>query len=143
MSHQSRVEWQHHLPQPAGHASLDAAQDMVGTLQGHVELLVNQHTQVLLLRASLILFSAQPVFVLEVALTHMQDLALGLVDLYEICMGPPLKPVQLLLDGMHSLQYVDCTTQLVSSADLLRVRSIPLSMLLTKMLNSTGRNIDT
>jgi len=43
-SHQSRAEWQNHLPQPAGHASLDATQDMVGflgcecTLPGHAEL---------------------------------------------------------------------------------------------------------
>ena len=41
----TRAEWQNHLPQPAGHASFDAAQDMVGflgcrhTLLGHVELL--------------------------------------------------------------------------------------------------------
>ena len=31
-SHQSRVEQQNHLPWPAGHASLDAAQDTVGLL---------------------------------------------------------------------------------------------------------------
>ena len=29
-SHQSRVEEQNHLPQPAGHAAFDAAQDTVG-----------------------------------------------------------------------------------------------------------------
>jgi len=29
-SHQSRVEGQNHLPRPAGHTSLDAAQDAVG-----------------------------------------------------------------------------------------------------------------
>jgi len=31
-SHQSRSEGQNHLPQPAGHASFDAAQDMDGLL---------------------------------------------------------------------------------------------------------------
>ena len=31
-SHRSRVEWLSHLPQPAGHASLDAAQVMTGFL---------------------------------------------------------------------------------------------------------------
>jgi len=31
-SHQSRVEGQNHLSRPAGHASPDAAQDMVGPL---------------------------------------------------------------------------------------------------------------
>ena len=29
-SHETRVQGQNHLPQPAGHASLDATQDTVG-----------------------------------------------------------------------------------------------------------------
>ncbi|KAK4821259.1 hypothetical protein QYF61_017137 [Mycteria americana] len=105
-------------PQPAGHASFDAAQDMVGflgckqALPGHVELLINQHPQVLLLRAALSPFSVQPVFVLGIAPTHVQDLALGLVELHEVHMGPPLKPVKVPLDGIPSLQRVICTTQL-------------------------------
>ena len=36
-------------------------------------------------------FSTQPVSVLEIALTQVQDLALGLVELHEVGMGPPLK----------------------------------------------------
>ncbi|KAK4821719.1 LOW QUALITY PROTEIN: hypothetical protein QYF61_000262 [Mycteria americana] len=60
-------------------------------------------------KAALNPFSAQPVFVLGIALTHVQDLALGLVDLHEVCMGPPLLVP---LDGMPSLQHVDRTTQL-------------------------------
>jgi len=61
-SNQSRVEGQNPLPHPAGHAAFDAARDTVGllrcerTLLGHVELLVNQHPQVLL-RAALTLLS--------------------------------------------------------------------------------------
>ncbi|KAK4818497.1 hypothetical protein QYF61_014227 [Mycteria americana] len=82
------------------------------TLPGHVELLINQHPQVLLLRAALNPFSAQPVFVLGIAATHVQDLALGLVELHEVHMGPPLKPVKVPLDGIPSLQAVYCTTQL-------------------------------
>jgi len=79
---QSGAEGKNHLPRPAGHASLDAAQDTVGlgcehTLPDRVELLVNQ---VLLPRAALKPFSTQPVFVLETAPTHMQDLALGLAS---------------------------------------------------------------
>ncbi|KAK4821803.1 hypothetical protein QYF61_003832 [Mycteria americana] len=42
----------------------------------------------------------------------MQDLALGLVDLHEVCTGPPLQPVRVPLDGIPSLQRVDRTTQL-------------------------------
>ncbi|KAK4822675.1 hypothetical protein QYF61_019042 [Mycteria americana] len=116
-SHESRVEGENHLPRPAGHASFDAAQDTVGllgckhTLPGHVELLINQHPWVLLLRAALNPFSAQPVFVLWIAPTHVQDLALGFVELHELHTGPPLKPVKVPLDGIPSVQHVDRTTQ--------------------------------
>ncbi|KAK4824541.1 hypothetical protein QYF61_016145 [Mycteria americana] len=82
------------------------------TLPGHVELLINQHPQVLLLRAALNPSSAQPVFVLGIALNHVQDLSLGLVELRKVHMGPPLKPAKVPLDGIPSLQRVDCTTQL-------------------------------
>ena len=52
------------------------------TLLAHVELLVNQHPQVLLLRAALNPFSTQPVFVLGIVLNQVQDLALGFVELH-------------------------------------------------------------
>ena len=38
--------------------------------------------------------------------------ALGLIELHEFCTAPPLKPVRVPLDGVPSLQHVDCTTQL-------------------------------
>ncbi|KAK4828307.1 LOW QUALITY PROTEIN: hypothetical protein QYF61_025319 [Mycteria americana] len=72
-SHKSGVEGQNHLPQPTSHTSFDAAQDATGfvgckcTLLGHVELLINQHPQVLLLRTALNPFSTQPVLVLGIA----------------------------------------------------------------------------
>ncbi|GAB0196099.1 cAMP-dependent protein kinase inhibitor alpha [Grus japonensis] len=117
-SHQSRVEGQDHLPRPAGHTSFDAAQDTVAflgckrTLPAHVELLINQYPQVPLLKAALNPFSAQPVVVLGIALTHVQDLALGLVELHEVHMGPLLQPVKVPLDGIPSLQQVNRSTQL-------------------------------
>ncbi|NXY47112.1 GKAP1 protein, partial [Ceuthmochares aereus] len=55
-SYRSGIEGQSHLPQCAGNASFDAAQDMVGllscrcTLLAHIELLINQHLQELGLR---------------------------------------------------------------------------------------------
>ena len=42
----------------------------------------------------------------------MQDPALVLVESHEIHMGPLLRLVQVLLDGIPSLRRVDCTTQL-------------------------------
>ncbi|GAB0205260.1 hypothetical protein GRJ2_002991600 [Grus japonensis] len=117
-SHKSRVEGQNHLPRPAGHTSFDAAQDTVGflgckrTLLAHVELLINQYPQVLLLRAALNPFPAQPLAALGIAPTHVQNLALGLVELHGVHIGPPLNPVRVPLDGIPSLQCVSCTTQL-------------------------------
>lgn len=63
-----------------------AAQGM-GFWGQHTELLIHQHSQALLLRAFLHPFSAQPVFVLGIALTQRQDLALGLVKLAEVLTG--------------------------------------------------------
>ncbi|KAK4821329.1 hypothetical protein QYF61_018234 [Mycteria americana] len=72
------------------------------TLVAHVQLFIHQYSQVLLCRAALNPFIPQPVLVLGVAPTQVQDLALGLVKLHEVDMGPLLKPVQ----------HVNCTTQL-------------------------------
>jgi len=122
-SHQSTVEGQNHLPQRAGHTAFDAAEDAVGllgcqsTLLGHVDLLVNQHP-LTTLRAALNPLYAQPVFVLGIALTQVQDLALGLVEPREVHTGPPLKLVRVPLDGFLSLQHVDHTTQLVAEGAL-------------------------
>jgi len=64
-THESRVGGQNHLPRPAGHASLDATQNMIDLLgckcilPVHSESLINQHSQILLLTAALKPFSAQ------------------------------------------------------------------------------------
>ncbi|PKU47351.1 hypothetical protein llap_2318 [Limosa lapponica baueri] len=57
-------------------------------------------------------FSTQPIFVLGIDLIHVQNLALGLFELHEVHMGPLLKPVQVPLDGILSLQHGDCATDL-------------------------------
>lgn len=61
---------------------------------GHVGILVHQHPQMLLFRAALDPFCAQPVLVLGIAPTQMQVHALGLVEFHEDCSGPPLKLVK-------------------------------------------------
>ena len=75
------------------------------TLLGHVELLINP---VVFLRVALNRFIPQPLFVLGIAPTHVQVLALGYVGRT----GPPFKPVKVPLDGIPSFQCVDRTTQL-------------------------------
>jgi len=105
-------------PRPAGHAALDAAQDMVGLLGYEcmllipVQLFIPQYPQVLLCRAALHLFILQPVLIVGVALTQVQDLALGLVEPHEVHVGPLLEFVQVPLDGIPSLRRVNRATQL-------------------------------
>ncbi|KAK4826957.1 hypothetical protein QYF61_012806 [Mycteria americana] len=117
-SHQSRVEGENHLPQPAGHASFDAAQDTVGllgckrTLPAHVQLFVHQYPQVLFRRAALNPFITQPVLKPKIAPTQVQDPALGLVEPHEAHTGPLLQLVQVPLDDNASSWCVNCTTQL-------------------------------
>ncbi|KAK4807044.1 hypothetical protein QYF61_018385 [Mycteria americana] len=107
-SHQSGIEEQNHLPRLAGHASFDAAQDAVGflgckhTLTAHVQLFIYQYPQVLLHRAALNPFIPQSLLIWGIALTQVQDLALGLVELHESRMGPLLEIVQ----------QISCTIQL-------------------------------
>jgi len=79
--------------------------------QGHVELLTNQHPQVLH-SSTLNPFSTQPVLLLEIALTHMQDLALGVVELHEVDTGLFLQPAKVPLDSIPSLNHINYTTQL-------------------------------
>lgn len=69
------------------------------TSMSSVELLIQQHSQVLLLRTALNLFFTQPLFVLHPACAFLlvQDLALGLAEFHEVCMDPPVKPTKVLL----------------------------------------------
>lgn len=57
--------------------------------------------QTLLLRAALNPISALPVFVLGISLPHVQTL--GLVELHEVHMSTPPKPVKVALDGIPFL----------------------------------------
>jgi len=103
-------------PSSCAHAAGVAAQGTVGLLgcqrtpPGHAELLVNQHLRVLLLRAALNPFST--LSAVGIAPTHVQDLALGLVELCEVHTGALLQPVQVPLDAIPSPRCVDRTTQL-------------------------------
>ncbi|KAK4829736.1 hypothetical protein QYF61_006445 [Mycteria americana] len=63
-------------------------------------------------KAALSPFIPQPVWILGVAPTQVQDLALDLVEPHEVHMGPLLKFVQVPLDGILSLRHVNRTTQL-------------------------------
>jgi len=53
-----------------------------------------------------------PVFVLGIVLTQVKLLVFGLVELHEVAIGPPLKPVKIPLHGIPSLQCVNHIIQL-------------------------------
>ena len=126
---------------------LDAAQDVVGllgcerTLVGHVQLFIHQHSQVLLGRVAFNPVIPQPVLIPGVALTLMQDLALGLVDPHDVHTGPLLQLVQVLLDGIPSFWCVNCTTQLGVICKRAE-GALNLAKSLMKMLNSSGPSTD-
>lgn len=61
------------------------------TLPRHVELLIQQHSQVLLITSALSPFFAQPLFGLGIAPSHVQVLTPGLVELHDIQI--PMLPV--------------------------------------------------
>ena len=114
----TRAERQNHLPGPADHTSLDAIQDLISlldckcTLPAHVE--------------SFITFSLFSVP--GISATQVQNLALGVVD--KIGMNPPLKPVQVPLNDIPSLERVDCTTLLGAICKL----AVQIKMLIPAVL---------
>jgi len=57
------------------------------------------------------LIHPKSLLILGVAVTHVQDLAVGHLELHEVHMGPILKPVKVPLHGIPSLKHVSCTTQ--------------------------------
>lgn len=111
-----------HLPWPVAYTGFDAAQDSVGflgcqsTLPGHVGLLISQDPQSLLLRATLSLFSTQPVFMPGFALTEGQDLHRSHLSILSRSLWMVPLPSDL-LTAPHSW---------VTSIDLLRVHLIPV-----------------
>ena len=137
-SHQSRVEGKNQPPRPAGHSSFVGAQNTVGLLSckhmfsGHVQLFIHQYCQVLLGSTALNPFIPLSVFILGISPDQVQDLALGFPELHEICMGTPFKPIKVSPNGTPSSSKPTTPPCLVSSSNLLRVHSVPLSVLLIR-----------
>ncbi|XP_074674578.1 translin-associated protein X isoform X2 [Strix aluco] len=131
------VLWRSHCPGPSHGSVLSVCSWNPGVNHLHAGRGIS-----CFLRAALNPLIAQPVFVLGIAPTHVQDLACGLIELHEVCTAPPLKPVQVPLDGSLPSSLSTSPHSLVSSANLLSVHSIPLSVSPTKMLNPAGPSND-
>ncbi|KAK4806245.1 hypothetical protein QYF61_013389 [Mycteria americana] len=116
--HQCRVQGHDHFPSPAGHATFDTSQDAVGllghlgTLLAHIQVAVNQHPQALLCLAAFQPLFPKPVALHGVAVTQVQDLALGLVEPHTIDLGPSIQPVQVPLQSLPTLKQINTPTQL-------------------------------
>ncbi|KAK4828429.1 LOW QUALITY PROTEIN: hypothetical protein QYF61_026525 [Mycteria americana] len=141
--HQCRAQGHNHFPTPAGHAIPDTSQDAIGllghlgTLLAHIQAAVNQYQQVLFSRAAFQPLFPKPVALHGVVVTQVQDLTLGLVEPHTIGLSPSVQPVQIPLAFLPSSRST-LPHNLVSSANLLRARSIPSSRSLIKILNKTG-----
>ncbi|KAK4810704.1 hypothetical protein QYF61_007678 [Mycteria americana] len=72
------------------------------------------------------------------AVLHVQDLAFGLVELHELCMGPFLNLSRSLWMASPLSSESIAPLSLVSSANLLRVHSIPLACTSTHLSQSTN-----
>ncbi|GAB0207267.1 hypothetical protein GRJ2_003192300 [Grus japonensis] len=116
--HQCRVQGDNHFPTPAGHTVSDTSQDAIcrlghlGTLLAHIQLVVNQHPQVLFCRAAFQPLFPKPVVCHGVVVTQVQDLALSLVEPHTIGLGPSIQPVQISLQSLPTLKQIDTPTQL-------------------------------
>jgi len=76
-----------------------------------------------------------------VALTQVQNLALGLVEPHKVHRGLLLELVHVPLNGILSLIRINCTSHLGVICKLAEGALNP-TMLLMKILNCTGPNID-
>jgi len=110
-------------------------------LVAHVQLFIHRQPQVLLGRDLLNSPIPQPVLIVGIALTQMQDLAVGLVEPHEVHTGPLLKLVQVPLDGIPSFWCVSCTAHPGVICKLAE-GALDLTKSLMKMLNSTGPSTD-
>ncbi|KAK4810950.1 hypothetical protein QYF61_013358 [Mycteria americana] len=116
--HQCRVQGHNHFPSPAGHTIFDTSQDAIGflghlgTLLAHIQAAVNQHPQVLLCQAAFQTLFPRPVALHGVAVSQVQDRALGLVKPHTIDLGPLIQPVQVPLQSLPTLKQINTPTQL-------------------------------
>ncbi|KAK4830892.1 hypothetical protein QYF61_013821 [Mycteria americana] len=116
--HQCRVQGHNHFPGPAGHTIFDTSQDAIGllghlgTLLAHIQAAVNQHPRVLFHQAAFQPLFPKPVALHGVAVTQVQDLALGLVEPHTIDLGPSIQPVQVPLQSLPTLKQINTPAQL-------------------------------
>ncbi|KAK4831129.1 hypothetical protein QYF61_015432, partial [Mycteria americana] len=114
----------------------------LGTWSAQDQFFIHHYPQVVSWRAALNPFIPQSVLVLGIVLSQVQDLALALLNLMRFTQAQSSSLSKSLWMASPSSSESAAPLSLLSSANLLKVDSIPLSMSLMKILNSTGPNIE-
>ncbi|KAK4832380.1 LOW QUALITY PROTEIN: hypothetical protein QYF61_022235 [Mycteria americana] len=145
--HQCRVQGHDHFPSPAGHTIFDTSQDAIGflghlgTLLAHIQVAVNQHSQVLLCQAAF-----HPLFPKPRCMGFLwpksRTLHLALLNLIRLASAHRSSLSRSLCRAFLPSRRSTLPHNSVSSANFLRVHSIPLSRSLIKILNRTGPNTE-
>ncbi|KAK4818104.1 hypothetical protein QYF61_005907 [Mycteria americana] len=110
-----QLQGDNHFPSLAGHTISHMSQDAIGllghlgTLPAHIQPAVNQRAQVLFHRAAFQPLFPKPVALHGVAVTQVQDPALGLVEPHTIHPSPSIQPVQVPLQSIPTLKQTNTT----------------------------------
>ncbi|KAJ7412692.1 integral membrane protein dgcr2 idd [Pitangus sulphuratus] len=84
----------------------------LGTLLAHIQLIVDQHLQILFGQAAFQTLCPQPVALQGVVVTQVQDLAFCLIEPYVISFSTSIQPVQIPLQSLPRVQQINTPTQL-------------------------------
>ncbi|KAK4814519.1 hypothetical protein QYF61_021620 [Mycteria americana] len=84
----------------------------LGTLLAHIQPPGDQHPQVLFCWSAFQPLFPKPVALRGVLVTHVQDLALSLVEPHTTGLGPSIQPVQVPLQTLPTLKKINTPTQL-------------------------------
>ena len=146
--YRGRAESGNYLPVPAEHSPFYAVQHTVGLLGcksmllPHVKIFIQQDSQVLLGRAAVSEFFSPSWYTSGITLTQVQYFALCFVEPHSITRGHFSNFFRSLWMTCLPSVAPAAPLSLVSSANLLRVRSILLSMSFIEMLKSTNARMD-
>lgn len=77
-------------------------------MSAHIQFFIHQYLQVLVWKTVLNQLIIQSELTMVIALTYVEDLALGLAELHDVHMQPILKT----FNAIPSVLHINCTTQL-------------------------------
>ena len=108
--------WDEYLLTPPGYCN--AGQDVssppghLGTLLAHVQLSIDQPTQVPFLFVVIQSICPKPRALHEVIVAKLQVPALSLIEHHRVHLSPVIQPIQIPLQGLPTLRQIDTTFQL-------------------------------